>query len=90
MGRDPLVQHRLVVEAGKRRNVRNAVAVEPIEFDGENRTERGQGVEKPATLDASVQYPIQARRPLPNAVGSRSQSGGVSQMNARMAMTQTS
>jgi len=50
---------------------------------------KGRASDVPA-LEAGVYGDSHPQIPRPMAVGSRSQSGGVSQMNARIAMTQMS
>ena len=91
--RDALVQHRLVVEAGQGRHGRRRVERDAIELDrrgpartcDSRRTLERVG-ESGRVRHVAVGLLNQPQIPRPAAVGSRSQSGGVSQTNARMAI----
>ena len=88
--RDPFVQHRFVVEAGQHRDRSQARRRQTIQLDGENRAEFLQGLEHTLGVSRVAVHQNQPQIPIPAAVGSRSQSGGVSQTNARMAITHRS
>ena len=101
MWRDGLVQHRLVVEAGNNRQGRGWIELEAVQLHREHRAERSQRVEcglngclvatgHSGCLSSGPRYRRNSQSPTPNAVGSRSQSGGTSQTNARIAMTHPS
>ena len=65
-------------------------ARQPIQFEREDRSEAGQRIEQLLPVGPGTVRHSQSQMPRPVAVGSRSQSGGVSQTNARMAMTHRS
>src|SRR5262245_24411058 len=86
MRRHAFVQQGFVVEAGEDGHRAGRLVVQTIELDGQNPTERTQLVQKARRLI----YLNHSQGPSPDAVGSRSQSGGVSHTKARMAITHRS
>ena len=84
-----LVQHRFMIET---RDVGDVWTVlntrETIKFDGENGAEFAEEVEQPFAVGLRGQSHPQG--PSPTLLGSWSQSGGVSQTKARIAITHRS
>ena len=79
-----------MVQAGEDRDVGAIGTAQAVELHRQDRPERLECVEQVLAFEAGVYGDSHPQMPSPIAVGSRSQSGGVSQMNARIAMTQTS
>lgn len=85
------MQHGLVVEARNHRHAGSGVEREAIELDGEGRAERAKRLEGALHVDGGGRAGYHhSQMPIPKAVGSRNQSGGVSQTNARIAITHRS
>src|SRR5262245_26541464 len=90
MGIDAFVQHRLVIEARNRGEVGVGSSRQSVELDCEHGAKPRERVEQARPVAAVPAAQNHAQTPRPDAVGSPSQPGGVSQTNARMAITQRS
>ena len=87
---DPLVEHRLVVEARDEGNRGDEAQRDSIELHGADRSELAHSVQRLLDLFRGGARYHQDQIPSPNAVGSRSHSGGVSHVKARIATTHAS